>query len=332
MKRGILQRIAGLLRLRRNGTRHGGFDTGRDTFVRVAQREQKLKRSLLKKINDYRAQRKRTADVGYAQGTAKPGRWRSGLLVACLLLVAVVFVTGRGPGGLLGLVGRIDAFRVTSVEVNGCRNASLQNVRMAIGGTVNSSLFTVDIEGIGTAVKAADDWIKSTKVVRRWPDTIVIEVVEYEPYALIAVATNERAELYYLDREGTPFLKPGADAELDYPVITGLERLAGVDERMAVLQEPLAFLRLVGANNPNLPAQSISEVHVDTSKGMIIYLVEHPFPIYFGWGEVRQKYVRLRKVLEVLYKPRRTGMDIARVAYIRMDYLKDQVIVGYRES
>lgn len=71
---------------------------------------------------------------------------------------------------------------------------------------------------------------------------------------------------------------------------------------------------------------------MDADEGLILYLVEHPFPIFFGEGDIRRKYVRLRKVLEMLYKPRRTGMDIGRVAYIKMDYLKDKVIVGYGES
>ena len=98
------------------------------------------------------------------------------------------------------------------------------------------------------------------------------------------------------------------------------------------MKEPLDLLRLAGTNNPNLPVQSISELHLDDEEGLVLYLVEHPFPIFFGEGDVRKKYVRLRKVLEMLYKPRRTGMDIGRVAYIKMDYLKDKVIVCYDES
>ena len=65
---------------------------------------------------------------------------------------------------------------------------------------------------------------------------------------------------------------------------------------------------------------------------MTLYLVDYPFPIYFGKGEVRTKYSRLKRVLEVLYKETEQGMTIADVAYIRMDYLENKVLVAHSGS
>jgi cell division protein FtsQ len=328
MKKGLAARIAERVRRWHIGRR----SSGAAHFIGLDSQELRLKKSLLKKLNFYWAQKKSSVRQSYGGEQRVWGRWRSTALVVCLVLAALFFVTGKGPSGLIGLLASIDYFRLTAVEIRGCHNASEQQVRAATGVRINTSLITLDTEQITAAVSAADPWIKGVTVARQWPDRLVIEVSEYRPYALIAVAAQEFNQLVYLDHDGTPFLKAGVGMDLDYPAVTGLEQVADDDRRQEGLQESMSFLHLIAANNPNLPAQSVSEIHVDDTEGLIVYLVEHPFPIFLGSGEIRQKYIRLRQVLEVLYKPRKSGMDIARVAYIRMNYLKDKVIVGYRES
>ncbi|MBE0585817.1 MAG: FtsQ-type POTRA domain-containing protein [Desulfofustis sp.] len=328
MKKGLPTRIAEWLRRWRIGRR----STGTGHYVGLDSQEQRLKKTLLKRLNSYWVQRKVSTRQSYGGEQRAWGRWRSTALVVCLVLAALVFVTGKGPSGLIGLLETIDYFRLTAIEIRGCHNASEQQVRNAIGVRINTSLVTLDTERIAAAVSAADPWIKGVTVARQWPDRLVIDVSEFRPYALIAMAAQEFNQLVYLDHDGTPFLQARIGMDLDYPAVTGLEQVADDDRRQEGLRESMSFLQLIAANNPNLPAQSVSEIHVDDTEGLIVYLVEHPFPIFLGSGEIRQKYIRLRQVLEVLYKPRKSGMDIARVAYIRMNYLKDRVIVGYRES
>jgi len=106
----------------------------------------------------------------------------------------------------------------------------------------------------------------------------------------------------------------------------------GSGERKAMIRESLALLKLVKQNNPNFPVQNLSEIHLDQDTGMTLYLVDYPFPIYFGKGEVRTKYSRLKRVLEVLYKETEQGMTIADVVYIRMDYLENKVLVAHSGS
>ncbi|MCB2215493.1 cell division protein FtsQ/DivIB [Desulfofustis glycolicus] len=332
MKASLPTRIREMFRRWRARRRITTASPAAGQFVRLDSREQRLKKSLLKKLNSYWAQKKMVVRESYGSERRGGVKWRSSLLVVCLVLAAVVFVTGKGPGGLLGLLESIDYFRLAAIDVRGCHAASEQRVRSAAGVSVNTSLITIDTERIASAVVAADRWIKDVTIARHWPDRLVIKVREYRPYALITMADQDGNRLAYLDRDGTPFLQTDAGMDLDYPAVTGLEQEVDDERRRESLREPLSFLHLVGANNPNLPAQSVSELHVDEEEGLVVYLVEHPFPIFFGSGEIRQKYIRLRQVLEVLYKPRKSGMDIARVAYIRMNYLQDKVIVGYRES
>ena len=115
-------------------------------------------------------------------------------------------------------------------------------------------------------------------------------------------------------------------------MITGIDSLATENDRKEMLAAANLFLRLAERNNPNLPAQNISEIHFTETGSLILYLVEHPFPIYFGKDEIKRKYSQLRRVLEVLYRKRKGGARLEEVAYIRMDYQKDKVLVARNQK
>lgn len=305
-------------------------ETGRGAF-RFNEGDPKQRKTLLKKLNHYWSQPKDSRPTSYQSEPQTSGRRRL-LLAFCLVCAGVLFFKSGGFSLFSVLLEDLDYFRITEIRIEGCANSDRDKIRAASGVKVSTSLFSVDEEIITENVRKESLWVDQINVERHWPDTLILQVREFKPYALIAVGEEERGQLYYLDRKGNTFVKTAYGMDLDYPVITGLEHAEDLENVPSELEAPLDLLRLAGSNNPNLPVQSISELHVDAEEGLILHLVEHPFPIFFGEGDIRRKYVRLRKVLEMLYKPRRTGMDIGRVAYIKMDYLKDKVIVGYGES
>jgi len=325
-----LQKILGTKKKNRYSVEGGGVETRRGAF-RFDERDKKQRKSLLKKLNNYWSKRKDSRPVSY-QSAPQPSGRRKLLLIFCLVSAAALFFKSGGFSLFFVLLEDLDYFRITQIRVEGCANSTADEIRAASGVKVSASLFAVDERQITENVREESLWVDQVTVARNWPDTLILQVREFEPYALIAVGEDEAAPLYYLDRKGNTFVKTTYGMDLDYPVITGLEQAEDLDTVPSELDAPLDLLKLAESNNPNLPVQSISELHVDADEGLILYLVEHPFPIFFGEGDIRRKYVRLRKVLEMLYKPRRTGMDIGRVAYIKMDYLKDKVIVGYGES
>jgi hypothetical protein len=93
------------------------------------------------------------------------------------------------------------------------------------------------------------------------------------------------------------------------------------------LAEILTFLRKVRGNDPHLPAQSVSELHVTKSGQIVVYLVDYPFPIFFGNGNTKVKYSRLIQVLRALYKKQNGKELLSQIEYIQMDYLNDKVLV-----
>ena len=331
----ILTRIQHLLSSLFAGTRKakGGIDAGRDSFARLHKYEGEKKRNLLRKINIYRARKTAASHKSFQPPAGSARHWGRRLLLAiCLFLAVGLFIKFSGGETVKTFLAGLDYFSVTSVEINGCRQSSAAEVRGSSGVVINSSLFFLDGDHVSKAIISRIPWVKNVDVTRKWPDTVVIRVQEYEPEAIVAMAAEGVPQLYYMDRDGEPFIRVESGMDFDFPVITGLDLIADQDEKKKRFEEVLLFLELISANNPNLPAQSVSEIHVDPREGLVIYMVEYPFPVFFGNGDVGKKYVRLRKVLEVLYKPRKKGMEIAQVTYIRMDYLNDKVIVGYSES
>ena len=316
-----------------NGIRNKGrVDVGRDVYVRLSQDEHKQKRNILRKLNMYWG-KKKTASLQSYNEADKSNTWRRKLvLVICLAASGTLFIKADGISNVAGIFEKLNYFRISSITVSGCIKASTVKVRNSSGLQVSSSLLAIDSEAVAQAIKAENKWVKTVDVIKHWPDKVVLQIGEFVPYALLAVGAEEHASLFYLDQKGESFAQVEGGMDLDYPVISGLEQVTDSAERIKLLKESLHFLRLVRGNDPNLPAQSISEIHLTSDHGMIVHLVEHPFPIFYGSGEVRKRYIRLKKVLEVLYRPRKTGMDIARVTYIKMDYLTNKVIVGYRDS
>jgi cell division septal protein FtsQ len=325
-----LQKTIGTKKKSRYGLNGAEVETSRASYS-FDDRDRKQRRTLLKKLNLHWRRKKDRSAAGYTRAP-EPKGYRKVFLAVCLVSAAVLFFKSGGFSLFGMLLEDLDYFRITEIRVEGCRNSSPDEIRAASGVTVSASLFSVDETQITENVRKESLWVDQISVARHWPDTLILRVREFSPHALIALGEKDQAELYYLDKNGKAFIKTAYGMDLDFPVITGFENAEDLDTAPAELDAPLNLLQLAGTNNPNLPVQSISELHVDDEEGLVLYLVEHPFPIFFGDGDIRKKYVRLRKVLEMLYKPRRTGMDIGRVAYIKMDYLKDKVIVGYDES
>ncbi|MHB8809351.1 MAG: hypothetical protein ACYC9M_04985, partial [Desulfobulbaceae bacterium] len=86
----------------------------------------------------------------------------------------------------------------------------------------------------------------------------------------------------------------------------------------------LDFLHLIARGNQVLPSQGVSEVHVNPEKGLVVYLIDHPFPIYMGKEKVRTRFNLLVRVLAQLYQQDKVNG----VAEIRMDYAEDKILVA----
>jgi len=254
----------------------------------------------------------------------KQGRWLSqtGFLVfvLCLLVVAGGWFSYR-------LLVASDIFRLTEVSVIGNHSLRDRRIIQATGLIQGTNLLGFDVES--AEAKAQElNWVDQVDIRIAWPSRVVISVREHQPLALVAIDGDNGGQLHYIDRDGTVFapVKPGQD--IDFPVITGQLADSGLEGDQIVADTPsagaLRFLQLAARGNAILPVQAVSEVHVDPELGLIVYLVDRPFPIYIGENRIRTKYYRLVKILERLYRKK----QIEGIKEIRMDYTENKVLVA----
>jgi len=244
------------------------------------------------------------------------------------LLGALSMIAFVGGVKIQNSLESLTFFNVSGIVVSGNKIVSKECLQEESGIILHqTSLLSLDRMQIEK--RLADlPWINHAVVKRNWPSTIEISIKENVPVGLLLSNDSSGPGLHYIDKKGHPFLavKPGAD--IDYPVITGLSEVTDQTVRAKAQNDVLAFLKAIRSNDPHLPSQSVSEIHVDQNGEMVVYLVEYTFPIFFGNGNTKQKYSRLVYVLKDLYKKNRGKELISRVEFIQMKYLDDNVLVA----
>lgn len=274
--------------------------------------------------------KKSPQSVGY-NGTAskKTSIFKlAGLAVVPLSIVLFIFI---GGGQLIfNNFGSLPFFKVSEIIFSDVRTISKEKLREASGIILHqTSLVGLNCAQMEASLKSVP-WVAQAEVKRKWPSTVKISIVENVPVALLHSKKMDGAQLQYIDEKGVPFLQVGPGADIDFPVITGLNEIIEPEVREKALSEALVFLDNVGGDNPYLPAQSVSEIHLNQNGAMVVYLVEYPFPIFFGNDNTSTKYARLVQVLKALYKQQKGKESISQIEYIQMDYLNDKVLVAQK--
>ena len=241
------------------------------------------------------------------------------------LLLAALF--SAGGWYCYQALDRSDIFRLTTVSVQGNRMIRQAQI-LDLGGIEQGvSLLSFDV-ALAEERISRHPWIDRVKIERFWPSTLEILVYEHRPLAMINIENEKGLNLYYVDHKGKVFAPVDNSQDLDFPVITGVESagdLAGTTiADKGLVAEAFQFLRLAARGNPIVPLQTISEIHVNPEKGLVVYLVDRPFPIYLGYDSIRTRYDQLVKLLERLYRKKK----ILEIKEIRMDYQEGRILVA----
>ena len=187
-------------------------------------------------------------------------RWQlvAGVLLAALALAAPFW----GPR----LLSRLDFFRVRKVEVLGLRFTPPAEVlsRLAVD-TTHSVWEPLD----PLAARAATHpQIERATVRRRLPGTLVVEVVERRPVALVPVGAQLRA----VDERGVALPLDPSRTPVDVPVVTAPLRATSVYHLLGAMQREapalyarVSSVRLVAGDElllqlPNLPVRTMTSV------------------------------------------------------------------------
>ncbi len=180
--------------------RGGGARTRGSTPTRVA-----VPKQLAKKLAVEQQQANRLATGAF-------GLFLAGISVVALIALDVPAKIGLAAGEAVGDAG----FRVRSVAVQGTRRMDPKPIYRIALDQRTTALPLVDVEAIRERLLDYG-WVKDARVSRRYPDTLVVDIVERAPAAL----WQDGDRLSLIDSEGHVLDKVAVTRMPDLPLLVG---------------------------------------------------------------------------------------------------------------
>lgn len=207
-------------------------------------------------------------------------------------------------------------FGVKQVRVEHQVRVSEGDILDASDIEIGDSLFDLELHMIGLKIEE-HAWIAKAEVERSFPDQVVIRVVEREARAII-----DLDYLYYVDRAGEVFKMLDAGDELDYPVITGIDRQYLLDNPDKTQDSVNLALQLMDAleSRTLFNLDDISEIHFEEQEGLVMHTRIGGVPVRMGTQSFDTKLNRLESIYDDL-EPRLMALK-----YIDLN-VTDRVIV-----
>jgi len=180
-------------------------------------------------------------------------------------------------------------FAIERVEVYGAGPLlSDDEVRDWLRIGAGTSLWDIDASAVEARLRAHPVLANATAR-RTFPHAFSVAVRERRPRAMLMLD-----DVFYVDRRGESFGPLGADDERDLPVITGVSDSDPPGYRKWALRRALHLLRRCEQQGCPLP---VSEIHLDPSKGIVLYPRRPAVPLVLGWRGWDARMARAARVL-----------------------------------
>ena len=207
-----------------------------------------------------------------------------------LVALAVVGAVGGGVWGVHHYLTTSSRFAVATIAVRGSHVLTDDEVRELLPFHLGDNVFSVDT-GAAERALAAEPWVAKARVRRRLPRTVVVELTERTPAALVAADG-----LYLVDAGGRPFKR----AELERGEGAGLPVLSGVPRPMFATAPEQAAARIkrgldvLGAWADGGARPPIGEVRVD-HHGATLFTYDDAVAVRLGDADGPLLTTRLRR-------------------------------------
>ena len=226
----------------------------------------------------------------------QPRDWKK--LFHCMLRICIASGSGflLASGALLTVQFLLESgyFGVEQIRVEQQVRVSEGDILDASDIKVGDSLFDLELHMIGRKIEE-HAWIESAEVERSFPNQVVIRVKEREARAII-----DLGYLYYVDRNGEVFKMLDANDELNYPVVTGIDRQYLLDNPDKTEGCVKLALRLMDELDKReiFNLQEVSEIHYDQQDGLVLHTRVGGVPVRMGEDSFDTKLNRLEHIYE----------------------------------
>jgi cell division protein FtsQ len=189
-------------------------------------------------------------------------------------------------------------FAVTEIDVVGHERRTADAIAAESGVTAGANVFSLDLDGARARI-LADPWISQATLARRLPGTILIQVTERKPAALVALR-----DTYLATAEGEPFKKLEPGDPIDLPLVTGLRQEALDDDREGTMRTIRRAIDLAAEYDHGALARRapLEEVHVDSDGTFAVVVGRNALELVLGGPPFRRKLDQAARVVAELDK------------------------------
>src|SRR5689334_14344300 len=203
-------------------------------------------------------------------GEARRRVWRARVWEALRVTAGVLVTVGAAllcVWGLVRYTRTSPRFAIKTIHVQGSSHRSPEDIARTGGIAAEQNIFTTDLEAAQSRL-LADPWIERVSLRRKLPSTILVEVVEREAHALVAIGPD----LYLATRQGEPFKKHETGDPYDLPVVSGIRADDVAEDRAAAVSLIRRALDLIADYEHTGQAKSHppQEAHLEDDGGIVL--------------------------------------------------------------
>jgi cell division protein FtsQ len=161
--------------------------------------------------------------IGEALSPRRPA-FLASLAAVLVIALAVLYIGGtfhRASAAVSHAASAVVAsagLEISTIQLSGNRYAQPGDISAALGFGPGQSIFAADPQQARTNLRKLD-WIEDAQIAIRYPDTVVVHVVEKEPFAL----WQSDHGVYAVDRKGLPITRVDASQFKQLPLFFGDE-------------------------------------------------------------------------------------------------------------
>ena len=234
------------------------------------------------------------------------------------LFFAVILIVGKA---YTKWIVRSSTFKVSKIEIEGNELLSQEDILQLAGLKEGMSTWAIDLKTIEKTIDQ-NVFFEEVSVNRKLPDGLKIKIIEKRPVALLKIKDS----FLCIDPEG--LVLPSTPGKLyNLPVLSGnfkgeigVGHLAGG----SLVKEGLFFLLSVLHDRPRM-YNSISEVVVGQSGGLVLYTSQFGVQVNIGNEKIDQKI----RCLEAILNELTSNKELSKTQYIDLNF-DGQVVVGMR--
>ena len=232
---------------------------------------------------------------------AAPARRASRLLGALRSTAGIVLVVSSAAGVAWAARRHVvtsPRFAVAEVDVVGNDRRTSEAVVAESGVAVGSNVFALDLDA-ARARLLADPWIADAALARRLPGTILVQVTERKPAALVSLG-----DMYLATADGEPFKKLEPGDPIDLPLVTGLRPEALTDDRPGTMRTIRRATDLAAEYDHGALARrsALQEVHVEPDGTFTLVVGRSAIQLVLGVPPFRRKLDQAARVVAELDK------------------------------